>query len=162
MPAIGFSNEPGRVHVQSAAETFTPAVDTVGDPSQPADKIRRIIERSGKPGMKGFCLVALRDDRALVDAQPEFHLSYDGKDYYFASAKSKAKFAGNPAKYLPAAGGADVVVLTHTNQAVPGTLEFSLWFRERLFMFSSNEARQTFIRNPQQYFAAAAWRGSAE
>ncbi len=156
------NSEPGRVHAQSAADTFAPAGDTVSAPSQPADQIRRIIERSGKPGIKGFCLVALRDDRELIDAQPEFRLSYDGKEYYFASAKSKAKFAENPAKYLPAAGGADVVVLTHTNQAVPGTLEYSLWFRERFFMFSSNEARQTFIRNPQQYFAAAAWRASAE
>ncbi|MEX2287427.1 MAG: hypothetical protein WD648_10080 [Planctomycetaceae bacterium] len=150
------NSEPGRVHARSAADTFTPASDTVGAPSRHADQIRRIIERSGKPGIKGFCLVALRDDRELVDAQPEFHVSHDGKEYYFSSAKSKAKFAENPVKYLPAAGGADVVVLTHTNQAVPGTLEYSLWFRERLFMFSSNESRQTFIRNPQQYLAAAA------
>jgi YHS domain-containing protein len=123
--------------------------------SSDAEKLRRIEERSGQSGLKGFCPVALRDDRELLDSQIEYQATFEGKTWFFSSARAKAKFLENPRKFVPVAGGADVVVLAHSRQDVPGTLDHALWFRERLYLFSSAESCQTFLRNPKQYAEAA-------
>ena len=64
-------------------------------------------------GLKGFCLVALRDHHDLVPSKAEFRSSYKSTSYLFSTATVKEKFDMNPVKYVPVFGGADVVLFGH-------------------------------------------------
>lgn len=118
--------------------------------NSPADKLRRIAARRGMTGFRGFCPVVLRDQRDLTDAQPAFHSVFEGKTYYFSSAAAKATFDRAPQKYAPAKGGQDVIRLSR-GESVEGSLEHAVWFRDRLYFFSSAETLNQFVQQPAKY-----------
>ena len=49
------------------------------------------------------------------------------------------------------AGGTDVVVQANSEQTVNGTLDFAVWYKDRLFLFSSPESAEAFSLNPHPY-----------
>ena len=89
-----------------------------------AKQRQQILERSGQKGFKGFCTVQLRNKRELIDSSDRFAARYGLNTYYLSSAEAKAEFEADPARFAPAAGGADVVVLTNTEEPVEGSLDF--------------------------------------
>ena len=111
----------------------------------------RIMARTGKTGFKGFCPVELRDNRELVDSRQEYKSRFGLQTYFFSSAEARAAFEKDPSRYAPAAGGSDVVLLVNTSEEEPGSLDFSLWYRDRLFLFRSRETQQLFSKNPARY-----------
>ncbi len=44
---------------------------------------------------------------------------------------------------------------TNSDQAVEGSLDFALWYKDRLYLFCSPESLQAFSSNPTAYAAAA-------
>jgi YHS domain-containing protein len=121
-----------------------------GDESRVA-KMQKIQQRLGMKGLKGFCPVTLRDERELVDAKPEFHFTHRRQKFHFTSAEARDKFEANPLRYKPAAYGADVVSLSRDKEVVEGTLDFAAWYKGRLFLFSSRENYDIFLKDPTQY-----------
>ncbi|MEZ6126800.1 MAG: hypothetical protein R3C49_27090 [Planctomycetaceae bacterium] len=111
----------------------------------------RILARTGQTGFKGFCPVELRDHRELIDSREEFHAKFGLQTYYFSSPEAKAAFDADPARYAPAAGGSDVVLLVNTGEESAGSLDFSLWYRDRLYLFRSRETQALFSENPQRF-----------
>lgn len=124
---------------------------------QAADQSRRerqrtqIQSRSGQTGFKGFCPVELRDRRELVDANTDITATFGLQTYSFSSAQAKAAFEADPSRYAPAAGGSDVVLLINSGEEQPGLLDYSLWYRDRLYMFRSRESMAQFSRDPARY-----------
>jgi YHS domain-containing protein len=55
--------------------------------------------------LQGYDPVAYFTDNKPAKGSPKFKSSYDGANYYFASAAHKAQFDSNPEKYAPAYGG---------------------------------------------------------
>ncbi|MDB5346739.1 MAG: hypothetical protein JWP89_5116 [Schlesneria sp.] len=127
-----------------------PSFDGIEDQAT-REKMKKIHERGSMKGLKGFCPVTLRDQRELIDAKPDFHSTFRGQKFHFASAEAKLKFDDEPARYAPAAYGADVVALTRDKDVVEGTLDFAAWFKGRLYMFGSQETHDTFVTNPSQF-----------
>jgi YHS domain-containing protein len=124
-------------------------------PQTIAEKQRLISERVGLRGLKGFCPVVLRDQRELADANPGYCSVYHGQRYCFSSSAAQARFDAAPHKYTPAACGLDVVVKANSDQSVEGSLDFALWYKDRLYLFCSPESLQAFSMNPTAYAAAA-------
>lgn len=116
-----------------------------------ADKYKKIAERTDKKGLKGFCIVALRDRRELADTNSQFKFDYNGKTYQFSSSKDRETFVKNPAEYAPVAGGNDVTLLAKTNVDIEGTLDHAVWYKGRLYLFSSKETMEVFVANPSDY-----------
>lgn len=124
-------------------------------PSEPAQddvqaKMKLIAERGDLRGLKGFCPVALRDDRDLKNALPEHHSTFKGRTYYFSSADAKAAFDEHPEKYAPASGGQDVVLL-HEKVTKEGSLDHAVWFKDRLYLFTSQKTLEQFVANPKDF-----------
>jgi YHS domain-containing protein len=117
-------------------------------------QLQRILSRGDMTGFKGFCPVALRDQRQLVDAQPQIQSTFGLHTWTFSSDEARLAFEANPTRYAPVAGGADPVLLTNSQQEVPGKLDYALWFRGRLHLFSSRDTMATFLENPQQFAVA--------
>ena len=111
----------------------------------------KLQERHGRKGLMGFCPVSLRDERDLVEARSEFVSEYNGKTYYFASAHARAVFDENPAKYAPAAGGGDTVVLAETGEDKEGALEWASWYKGRLYLFSEEKRMNEFLATPSHF-----------
>ena len=128
----------------------SPTFDGIEDQAT-RDKMKKIHERGSMKGLKGFCPVTLRDQRELVDAKPDFHSTYRGQKFHFADADAKLKFDEEPARFAPAAYGADVVALTRDKDVVEGSLDFAAWFKGRLYLFGAEEAHDTFVADPSKY-----------
>lgn len=114
-------------------------------------KQEMIAARHGLRGLKGFCPVVLRDDRDLVDAHSEFRVVYNSKTYYLSSSQSVSAFHSDPAKYAPAARGNDVIQQAITGEQIEGSLDFAVWYKGRLYMFSSAETMDTFVSAPSSH-----------
>ena len=146
------AEKPAKVAAKPKVE-INPAKQTTQE-AQHQEKFARIAEREGLDGFKGFCPVALRDQRKLIDAQPEFKSFHDGEIYQFSSADAKAKFDQNPASYVPAAKGKDVTLLSDSHE-VSGSLDHAIWYRNQLYMFSSQETLTQFVAQPASYVTEA-------
>lgn len=100
--------------------------------------------------LDGCCPVALRDASQLVDGCPEFRCDHAGVTYTFATAEALQRFRNNPERYVPAAGGLDVVSVRHGKMR-PGSIHYSTWFRNRLFLFTSADHVDEFRSDPLRY-----------
>ncbi|MEX0725058.1 MAG: YHS domain-containing protein [Planctomycetaceae bacterium] len=119
------------------------------DPATEA-KMQQIAARGAASGLKGFCPVALKNDRELKDARAEFNSIYQGVVYGFCSQEAKQEFDSDPEKFVPAVQGHDVVLKVSDVNA-PGSLDYAVWYKNRLFLFSSPETMQEFSASPNDY-----------
>jgi YHS domain-containing protein len=162
-PALVTSAAPPQLTIPTsepaASESIVPQAPSVPqaqivDSSSPdvyAERMQQIRERGGMKGLKGFCPVLLRDDRELRDSQPEFYSNHRGQKFHFASAEAKARFDQNPARYAPAAYGADVVVLIRDKDVAEGSLDHAAWYRGNLYLFATLETYGAFVADPVKY-----------
>lgn len=134
-----------------AAKQPAKQVATTDQDSSIEKKLALIASRGNIKGLKGFCPVALRDNRLLVDARPEFSSSFKSMNYQFASLENKLKFDREPAKYAPAAGGSDIVLLVDHQNDKEGTLDFASWYKGRLYLFSNQTNMDVFMKTPALY-----------
>jgi YHS domain-containing protein len=114
-----------------------------------ADKFAQIASRSGT-GFKGFCPVVLRDERDLLDSSEEFSATFESQTYHVSSAEAQAKFEAGPEKYAPAHAGQDVVC-TADGKNAPGSIDHAVWFRNRLYLFSTHETLRKFVTEPARF-----------
>lgn len=114
-------------------------------------KRERIASKSEETGLKGFCPVRLRDDRELEDGSAEYQTFFEGKTYYLSSGEALTKFLSNPSRYAPSERGTDVVELAKSGARVEGSLDHSVWYKGKLYLFSTTEALQAFVASPALY-----------
>lgn len=118
--------------------TAEPATSESGE-SQPV--------KSG-PAFDGLCIVSAVDERELVNGTNRHQVSHRGQMLYFSSNKHKQQFLASPATYWPMLDGACAMTLLEDEQRVEGSLEFAAVFQKHIWLFSSLEAMQEFLRNP--------------
>lgn len=117
-------------------------------------QLERILARADQTGFKGFCPVALRDHRQLVDADQNIKAEFGLQTYTFSTEEARAAFEASPTRYAPVAGGTDVVAEATEGVQKPGKLDYALWYRERLYLFQSRETMAAFHQNPRKFAAA--------
>ena len=115
-------------------------------------RMEQLAARSGQTGFMGFCPVMLREELRLVDISPEFTVEYQSQKYQFSSEEAAGKFTADPERYLPAAGGLDVVAVSQGTAVAQGSLEHALWFRNKLYLFL-NQENLTIFRTQARQFA---------
>lgn len=102
-------------------------------------------------GLKGFCPVAIRDERRLAVALDQFSCEHQAQTYRFCSAEALEKFQANPELYAPIAGGLDVVAVRQGSAVANGTLDYAVWYRHRLHLFSNTENLTAFRAAPRTF-----------
>jgi len=150
-PQIRHSPIEGILPARAQEIEIPDAPPAMAPPIRNANQHKRIERRGMMNGLKGFCLVQLRDGRRLVDALTEHKSTHDGRHYYFSSADAKQSFDANPTKYIPAAGGNDVVVLAEQNRQREGTLDHAVWYEGKLYLFHSQASHTSFMAAPKFY-----------
>ncbi|MDZ4689332.1 MAG: tetratricopeptide repeat protein, partial [Planctomycetaceae bacterium] len=97
------------------------------------------------------CLIALHDERRVVASRPEFAVAYHDQRFCFSSADAAQRFADDPENYLPASGGMDMVAVRRGWIVVAGSLDHAVWFRGKLFLFSTADNLVAFQTHPYRY-----------
>ena len=154
-PTLPAPNAGDVTAVPATAPQELPKPTSYQPSSETEAKMALIRERGGMKGLKGFCPVTLRDDRELKDSRKEFSASFRGQKFHFATAAAQQRFDAEPARYVPAAYGADVVILIRDKDVAEGSLDHAAWFKGRLYLFSSEASHQTFVSEPAKYAAPA-------
>lgn len=136
---------------QRDAGTSTPSISPPPQSQNPQSKLELIASRQGMSGLKGFCPVKLRDSRDLVDVNTQFTATFNGKSYAFSSGEALDDFLKAPEKYAPAARGSDVIHLSLTGEELEGSLDHAVWYKGRLYLFTSAETMETFVAAPSSH-----------
>lgn len=119
-----------------------PAEPTVESPVETLPTDERVLK------LADICLVTLKDERQLVEADPQFTALYQEQSYAFVSEAAAEQFRLRPVRYVPVAGGLDVVAVHSGRAVVEGTLEHAAWYRDRLYLFSSADHLDRFRGEP--------------
>ena len=102
-------------------------------------------------GLGGYCPVCIIDANKWAKGSPEYQATYDGVTYYFPEEAIKEKFLANPAKYVPALGGDCIVCYAKLRKRVPGSVNHTVRYDNRLFLFPGAEQQQAFRSNPKEF-----------
>ncbi len=154
-------------HLALAAEPPPPAVDFAPIPAgapaaapspvrpriaaRPVQQPRQVTRRpSHGDGLKGFCPVALKDQRKLIKARSEFSVTHQGRAIGLSSIQARTAFLAQPETYLPVAGGTDLVSASRQNPLM-GQLDHATWYRGQLFLFATKANLIEFQKQPDRF-----------
>lgn len=128
----------------------TPSAPSSGGVKDPGSG-QNSVSASADMTLDDVCLVTLRDKRELKKGLPEHVYEFHGQKYRCSSAAALQKLRAEPGHYVPAAGGLDVVSFKNNRDFSQGSLKFSTWYENRLFLFLSQENCDEFKTDPLKY-----------
>lgn len=116
---------------------------------------RVVVDRYTGLAISGYDPVAYFTDGKPVIGRPDVETSQGGAVWRFANANNRTFFLAHPEVYAPQFGGYDPV------DAARGVIiagRFNVWLisGDRLYLFSREENRDAFSRNPSRFAAEAA------
>jgi len=125
--------------------------------SRAATTERVVVDRHTGLAIYGVDPVAYFTNRKRVLGRAELEYRHAGAIWRFDNEGNRAAFMADPEVYMPRFGGYDPVGI---GRGVSTAGYPDLWavFNERLYLFYTAAARQTFIANPNAVIAAAAAR----
>lgn len=133
-----------------------------GPMAQPSPATMRSPQAGSTPprGLDGFCPVTLVEQSRWQQGDPRFGIVHRGKLYLFAGEAEKQRFWQDPDRYAPVLSGNDPVELAETGRVIEGNRRHGVFFRNQVYLFSSEAALERFWSSPQQYadFAMQAMR----
>lgn len=115
-----------------------------------ADTLAATDEENLPQGLEGYCPVTLAERRWLP-GDPRWSNCYEARVYYFAGPHERDLFVQNPSRYAPAHSGLDAVLLVDQGVSVEGNRRHGVWYKDRIFLFSSERALERFTSNPDRY-----------
>jgi YHS domain-containing protein/thioredoxin-like negative regulator of GroEL len=136
------------------ATTQQPATSPAAQPSTaPAATAAAVVLPPGSPplGMEGFCCVSLVEGQRWTKGDVRFGAVHLGRTYLFAGQAEQQRFLANPDLYAPVLTGNDPVLAIDQGQAMPGFRRHGVYYRDNVYLFSSEETLKQFSQNPQRY-----------
>ena len=118
---------------------------------------RIVVDRHTGLAIYGIDPVGYFTDRRPVVGRADFELRHAGAIWRFENEGNRAAFARDPQVYTPRFGGYDPVGVSR-GLSTAGYPDLWVVHDERIYLFYSENARQTFIANPSAVIAAAAAR----
>jgi YHS domain-containing protein len=120
--------------------------------SVPAQGVESSVSGGGSAtAMRGYSPVSLASSRQWVKGREPFRVHFDGVTYLLVDEREVQMFRASPERYAPAFGGNCVVQFANTGERQAGLLRHGVVHENRLYFFSSDEARQAFITDPAKY-----------
>ena len=125
----------------------------------PASLQAAITERLVANRYTGLAIDGFDPVAYFVDAEPRFgradlEFRHAGATWRFVNAGNRAAFVADPEVYMPRFGGYDAIAVAR-GVATPGHPKLWQIADQRLYLFYSEEARSTFIQNPEGAIEAA-------
>jgi hypothetical protein len=133
----------GRVFLAKAGLGLLLLAGFTGLPVHSATTERIVVDPVRGLALSGFDPVAYFTDGKALAGRDDLEMNLAGAIWRFRNEGNRAAFAANPEVYLPAFGGYDPIAVAR-GVATPGHPQLWLIARERLYLFYSPEARETF------------------
>ena len=105
---------------------------------------------AAKLSFGGVCMVSALDDREIIPGNKAVTAIYRGKLVAFQSEEYRARFQANPDKYWPMMDGVCAVTLAETGKQIQGKFEYASIFRNRIWLFTSEENMSLFLEEPAE------------
>ena len=112
---------------------------------------------AGNPpnGMDGYCPVTLQEQSRWQLGDVRWGAIHRGRTYLFSGPGEQQRFMNNPDFYAPMLSGHDPVQYIESGHLVSGTREHGVFYRQQVYLFSSEKTLDRFWKAPEQYHAAA-------
>lgn len=101
--------------------------------------------------ISGYCPVSIRDAGIWSLGEERFPATFDGQVYFMVGKEQQARFAADPAAYLPALGGHCVVSEVDDDKRTSGSIYHAAQYEGRLYLFAGAEKKKIFTANPELY-----------
>ncbi|MDR0870269.1 MAG: thioredoxin family protein [Planctomycetaceae bacterium] len=101
--------------------------------------------------LEGYCPILLNAEEKWIPGNPAFYTMYRGHIFRFSSEDAMSRFLQNPTKYVPMAMGEDIVLMVDRNKHIYGSRKFGAWYKDRVFLFSTQESLDAFAVKPDFY-----------
>jgi YHS domain-containing protein len=115
---------------------------------------RVVVDWRSGLAIAGFDPVAYFTNATPGAGRSALEYTFDGAVWRFRNEGNRAAFAANPDVYMPRFGGYDPVAVAR-GVAAPGHPQLWLLTGQRLYLFHSKEARDTFSADPERLIQAA-------
>lgn len=155
MEATGYRGT--REYVTSMTRAATRYADLVAARTPPsADRspsggTRLTTREERQPMLDGYCPVTLWRNRKWEQGSQQFRIEYRDQVYLAASEEDMREFNDNPTRYAPRFLGCDPVVVWESDRAVLGSTRFGAFYNDQLYLFTSDENRDSFKSDPDRY-----------
>ena len=106
-------------------------------------------------GMDGYCPVTLAEQSRWQLGDVRWGAVHRGRTYLFAGSGEQQRFLSNPDFYAPMLSGSDPVEYIERGNLVTGTRQHGVFYRQQVYLFSSEETLDRFWKSPERYHAAA-------
>ena len=103
----------------------------------------------------GHCPVALVEGGQLLKGSPSLQYRYQGVVYQVMSPAAGAKFASQPAKYVPPFSTFDPVIFTETKERTTGSLNVFTLHKGKPWFFLNTDKKNRFLLRPDPYIQSA-------
>ncbi len=113
-----------------------------------------VVDNNRGLALNGFDPVAYFTNAKALMGRGDFEYRFAGAIWRFRNEGNRAAFVANPEVYIPVFGGYDPVAVAR-GVGTPGHPQIWTIVGERLYLFYSSEARQTFFHDPESATAAA-------
>jgi YHS domain-containing protein len=120
---------------------------------EPASEAPRPVKKEENAALSGYCPVSLVSEKKLVEGQPEYAVTHEGRLYRFASLVSFVRFRRDPERYVPANDGLCPVAQLDREKQAAGDPRYGVLYQGRLYLCASKEDRRKFLRDPERYAA---------
>jgi YHS domain-containing protein/thiol-disulfide isomerase/thioredoxin len=101
--------------------------------------------------LDGFCPVELCERAAWVMGDAQYGIRHRGRTYLFAGPEHAQRFWADPDRYAPVNSGYDVVIFLEQGKPVAGSRRCGVFFKDQVYLFSSEDTRARFESDPQRY-----------
>jgi len=104
-------------------------------------------------GLEGYCPVHLCEKQAWVVGVHPWGAIHRGRTYLFKGPDEQRRFLEAPDRYAPVLSGNDPVLALEQGQTVNGRREHGVFYKGRIYLFSSEDTLKRFEKNADHYAA---------
>jgi YHS domain-containing protein/thiol-disulfide isomerase/thioredoxin len=153
-PAAGPAANPhpvygGQPSPSAAREADAPRSPSVQPP--PTSHQPPTTNHQAEFGLDGFCPVTLMESQKWTPGDRRWGAVHRGTTYIFAGEEEQRKFLADPDRYSPAMAGVDPVLALEQGQRVPGQRRHGVYYRDHIYLFSSEATLARFSQAPQHF-----------
>lgn len=141
-----------------AGQTDWLAAQTAAAHAPPAAQGAQVARRApqippGNPplAMSGYCPVSLVERKDWKFGDPRYGIQHRGRTYLFAGPLELERFRANPDAYSPVLSGNDAVLELDEHRSVPGDVDYGVFCRGHIYLFSSKATLDKFFANQPRY-----------
>ena len=147
---VVFLQDPASRRVLGAA---TAGLENPGDTVEVLPEDERVPK--DRVALDGHCPVALIEAGRLVRGSPTLQYRYQGVVYQMTNAAAAAKFARQPARYVPPFSTFDPVRYSETREKTTGALDVFTLHEGRPWFFLNAENKARFLKSPEPFVRRA-------